>query len=304
MVTVGIDLGGTKLAGCLMDAEGQVLREATVPTQAWEGPEAVLGRMRALIGDMLAGVPADQVAGVGIGSPGPLDYRQGLILSPPNLPGWDRIPLRDAMASAFSLPVFLDNDANAAALAEHRAGAGLGADRMVYVTVSTGIGAGLVIDGQIYRGETGSAGEFGHISVNAWGEPCACGNVGCLENYASGTALARRAEEEFGTPMSAEEVMRRGLGGDARARRIVDEAFHALGIGLVNLVNLINPKRIVIGGGVSQAGAPMFTALRDIVGRHTALGVEICPAALGTRAGMIGAALLPIADAESRILVR
>ncbi|MCL6517697.1 ROK family protein [Alicyclobacillus sp.] len=297
MVSVGIDLGGTKLAACLLRSDGSVLAETTVPTQAWEGPEAVMARMEALIREMMERAP-ERVAAVGIGSPGPLDLKTGVVLSPPNLPGWDRVPLRDRMRAAVGLPVYLDNDANAAALAEFRSGAGAGADRMVYVTVSTGIGAGIVIDGRLYRGETGASGEFGHTSVNAWGEPCRCGNVGCLENYASGTAIAKRAEAVFGRTMPAAEVMSRASEGDQAAKGIVEEAFYALGIGLVNLTKLLNPRRIVIGGGVAQTGGPMLDTLRRIVNRHCDLEVEIRPAALGTRAGVIGAALLPWTASE------
>jgi glucokinase len=298
--SVGVDLGGTKILAGLVDETGTIVRTAELPTNAADGPDAVIRRMEAAIRDVIEDVHMSDIRGIGIGAPGPLNPRTGVVLSPPNLPGWKHIPLRQTIGERFHVPTFLENDANAAALAEYRFGAGKGTANMIYLTISTGIGAGLILDGKLYHGAGGFAGEIGHMVVDAHGIECACGNRGCLEALSSGTAIARRAEQLLGRPSSAKEVAQLAAEGDPVAKTVLDEAFYHLGVGLVSLVNTFNPSKIVIGGGVSQIGEVMFQTLTDYVQHHahpaTASMVEIVPAKLGKYSGMLGGAALPLLD--------
>lgn len=295
--SIGVDLGGTKILTGLVHETGVIEQTVELKTGAVEGPEAVIKRIIQSVEQVKKMVKSSQISGIGIGAPGPLNPRTGMVLSPPNLPGWDRIPLRQRIQEHFDLPSFLENDANAAALAEYRYGAGKGSKNMVYVTVSTGIGGGLILDGKLYQGSDGFAGELGHIVVDSHGPECSCGNRGCLEALASGTAIAQRAKEVFGNPYNTKEVAKMAMAGNAAAASILDEAFQYLGVGLTNIVNIFNPEKIVIGGGVAQIGEVMFKKITEIVGskslpamRHV---VQIVPAMLGKNAGMIGSAILP-----------
>jgi glucokinase len=281
-----------------MDEQGALVFAHETPTRAEEGPEAVIGRIKATIDMALEHARGTAIAGIGIGAPGPLNPYRGVVLGPPNLPGWDEIPLAKEIQEAFSLPVYLENDCNAAAIAEHRFVAGKGTRHMVYITVSTGIGAGVVVDGTVRQGATGAFGEIGHIIVDPDGPPCPCGNRGCLEAVASGTAIARMAREIYGQSISAKEVAALAEQGDATAKQILETAFHFLGIGLVNAVNLFDPEVIVVGGGVAQIGDPLFKVVRERVAanrfHHSSANVKVVPAELGTKAGVIGAAAIPL----------
>lgn len=304
--SVGVDLGGTNIRVALVDRAGGIRHWTRRPTRAEEGPERVVRRIQEAIADVLnaAGVDRKDVVGIGIGAPGPLDWRTGVVLSPPNLPGWRDVPLRAIVEDAFGLPTYLENDANVAALAEHRLGAGVGAEHLVYMTVSTGIGAGVIVDGKLYRGESGGAGEIGHMVVKSDGPQCACGNRGCLEALASGTAIARRAEERRAEsprlrnadPLTAVVVAEAARAGDATAKAILDEAFYYLGIGVVNVIHVFNPRRIVIGGGLAHLGEALLDAVGTVVARHafaqSRADAELVLAKLGDRAGVLGAALL------------
>jgi glucokinase len=296
---IGVDLGGTKICTGVVNESGKLLFSTEVSTDARDGLTAVLGRIFSTIEYVMQRVDRRQFLGIGIAAPGPLDYHKGELLSPPNLPGWDAVPLRDIVSERFGLPTYLDNDANAATVAEHLFGAGERADNMVYVTVSTGIGAGLVMDGRLRRGHTGSAAEVGHMIVQQDGPKCNCGNKGCLEAVASGTGIARRAKEVYGKELSAKEVVTLANQGDGAAEKILDDAFHALGIGMVNVVNLFDPSVIVIGGGLSQIGDMLFEPVRLEVANNRFRGtaaskVRVVPARLGTKAGVIGAGVLPM----------
>jgi glucokinase len=295
--SIGVDLGGTKILAGLVNETGTIERIVELSTNASEGPEAVIERIVKSVREVKGTINNNEISGIGIGAPGPLDPLTGIVLSPPNLPGWDKIPLRQRIHEYFDLPSYLENDANAAALAEYRFGAGRGADDMVYITVSTGIGAGLILNGRLYHGAGGYAGEIGHMVVDAHGPECSCGNRGCLEALASGTAIARKATEAFGRPCTSKEVAEMAAEGNTVAASILDEAFHYLGIGLSSIVNLFNPSKIVIGGGVSQIGDVMFRRLSNIVRTKSfpAPGamVEIVPAQLGRNSGMLGGAVLP-----------
>jgi glucokinase len=236
----------------------------------------------------------------------------------PNLPGWHDIPLRDRIKERFGLDTFLVNDASAAALGEHRLGAGRGTVNLIYITVSTGIGGGIIIDGGLYLGSSGSAGEIGHMTIDANGPDCYCGNKGCLEVLASGTAIAREAKKSIaagessaltamvaGKPeaITAKEVSLAAEGGDPLALKVVAEAANYLGVGMTNVVNIFNPDMVVIGGSVAKMGDRLLDPVRQVVA-ETAFGlsakaVHIVPAGLGDDVGLLGAALYALEQKDA-----
>lgn len=302
---IGVDVGGTKIAAARVEPDGSVSRRFRTETRAAEGPDRVIERICQGIERVMG---EEAVDGIGIACPGPLDSRSGVVLSPPNLPGWERIPLKERLEDRFQVPVCMENDANAAAWGEYLLGAGRGADPMIYITVSTGIGGGVVLDGSLYRGADTYAGEIGHMIVDPQGAPCGCGRRGCLEAMASGTALARAAAEALrngdgrirewsgGSLPRAEHVFAAFREGDEVASRIIDDGIRYLAIGLANVVHLLNPRVIVIGGGVAGAGEMFFTPLRERLSNSLmpsfADTFELRPAELGADAGVIGAAAL------------
>jgi len=258
-------------------------------------------------------VSPTQVAAVGIGAPGPLELKAGLTLSPPNLPGWDRVPLRQLIQDGLEIPAYLENDANAAAMGEYYFGAGRGTRDMIYVTVSTGIGSGLILDGELYYGTTFMAGEIGHTTVLPNGPLCACGNRGCLEAVSSGTAIVSRVRERLargvftllgelaeGVPekVTVQLVAQAAEQGDVEAQAILAEAMDFLGIGMANLVNLLNPELVVIGGGLSNLGPLLFEPVRRAINRRAfpgpAQAVRVVPAELDSHAGVLGAAAVAL----------
>ena len=318
-LVIGIDLGGTKISTGLVSESAQVIARDYRETLATEGEDEVIGRMVDAAHTVMreASVTADQVAAVGVGSPGPLDIKTGIVMGAPNLQGWECVPLKQRIEDALGIPTFLENDANAAALGEHRFGAGRGFDHMIYVTVSTGIGGGLILGGSLFYGVDGMAGEIGHTTILANGPRCGCGNRGCLEALASGTAIARSARESLvsGVPtimtelaggdpgrITARLVAEAAEQGDAEAHRILIEAMNYLGIGMANLVNLFNPQLIVIGGGVASIGDELFESVRRAVMRHalpaTKKSVQIVPAKLGGDVGMLGAAAVGLTRSD------
>jgi len=308
---IGIDLGGTKIITALVDTEGRIIFRDYRETEAARGPAAVMARMIDAASRVMngGGVAAAQISAVGVAAPGPIDARSGIVTTPPNLPGWKDMPLRQLIQDELGLPTALENDANAAALAEHRFGAGRGTKHMIYVTASTGIGGGFILNGELYNGATGGAGEIGHMTILPQGPHCGCGNRGCLEALASGRAIARDARERVkcGVPtliadlaegdlerISAKLVAQAAAQGDMEAQEILDEAMTYLGVGMANLVNLFNPELIVIGGGLTKMGARLFDPVRRIIDRRAfrtaAQVVKIVPAQLGDDVGVLGAA--------------
>ena len=316
---LGIDLGGTKIIAGLVDSVGQVVAKQYRTTEAREGPAAVLDRMIEATGELLTAESIDrnEIIAVGVAAPGPIDAKSGVVTAPPNLPGWHNVPLAKRIQERLSLPAFLENDANAAALGEHRFGAGRGAEHLIYVTASTGIGGGFILDGRLYRGATGAAAEVGHMTILPCGPLCGCGNRGCLEALASGTAIAREAQERVarGVPtliaelaqgdsdgISAKMVAQAADLGDAEANEILDQAMIYLGVGMANLVNLFNPQLLVIGGGLTKMGPRLFDPVRRIVDRRAfpaaASAVEIKRAQLGDDVGLLGAAAVAMTAME------
>ncbi|MBF7081665.1 ROK family protein [Desulfallas sp. Bu1-1] len=317
-LVVGVDLGGTKILTVLAGMEGDVLARVKVPTGAELGQEHVIDKIVETVQAALleAGAPAGSVKAVGMGVPGPVDADNGFIHFAPNL-GWRDVPLGEIMRRRLDLPVYMDNDANLAALGEHRYGAGRGAADMVYITVSTGVGGGLILGGRVYRGAGGGAGEIGHVTVAEDGPVCRCGNRGCLEAVASGTAMARRAaalvDEGRGAgilaaaggdknKISARAVARAARAGDAAALAILRDAGRYLGIAVAGLVNLLNPAAVVLGGGVMESAGLFWEPMLERVQRRSLPSsleaVRIVRAALGGESGAMGAVALAIERAS------
>ena len=294
---LGLDIGGTKIAAGVVDADGRVSGFLTAPAEPARGPEDGLARLfdlgrRAVAG---AGAAWDEIDGVGIGCGGPLDSDRGLLIAPLHLPGWEDVPITELAAAALDRPAVLDNDATAAAAGEHRHGAGRGTRNMVYLTVSTGVGGGVVLDGALHRGPTGNGGELGHVTVDWRGRECrGCGRRGCLEAYASGTSIAERAREAGMDVSAAEDVAEAARAGEPAAVRLWDETCEALACGITSIANLFEPELVVVGGGVSRAGEQLLGPVRDLV-RAQVMGypgrkVDVVAAGLGDAVGVVGAA--------------
>ncbi len=316
---IGIDLGGTKISTALADSAGNITAHDYQETHAAEGMESVMGRVLDAARRVMAqaGVGTAEVAAVGLGAPGPVNVEAGILVNPPNWPGWDRVPLKRLIETELGITTFMDNDANAAALGEHRFGAGRGTRHLIYVTVSTGIGGGVIINGKLYYGACGMAGEIGHITIVPNGPLCSCGNRGCLETLSSGTSIAReaRARVARGVPtlvadladgdpkrITAKLVAEAANHGDAEAKHILSEAMNYLGIGMATLVNLFNPQLIVIGGGVTNIGEMLFGPVRRAIDHRTfptsAQAVRVVRAELGDNAGVLGAVAVALVQME------
>ena len=299
---VGVDLGGTLVRAAI--ATGPATHAAPVrhDTPAAQGPEAVLAAVARAVTEATGGATP---GGVGIGIPGPLDPVAGRVYAAPNLHGWQDVPAQQILEDRLGCPVALQNDANLAGFAEWIAGAGQGARDMVFVTASTGVGGGLVLDGELYSGAAGTAAEIGHMVVDIDGPPCSQGHAGCLEGTASGTAIARRAhallcagEHSSLQALDAAEVDARAVAaaaaaGDQLALRLYRDAGRALGLAIGGLLNLLSPEVVVIGGGLINAGALLFDPLRAGIGEIAFAAplarCRVVPAALGTDAGLVGA---------------
>ena len=312
---VGVDIGGTNIVvGTVAEDGSAVYGVRTFPTRPEEGSPAVLSRIAALVEESVqatlreTGLGRDAIVGVGIGAPGPLDRARGLVLHTPNL-GWRDLPLRDLVSAAVRLPAALDNDANCAVYGEWWVGAARGGRYVVGLTIGTGIGGGIVIDGKLYHGASDAAGEIGHTTIDSTGRRCKCGNYGCLEAYASGPAIAARAVEgiEAGAESSlpafvggdlalitAQTVYEAAHAGDDFAQEVVRDTAKFLGAGVANLVNIFNPDIVVIAGGVTLAGERLFVPLQAEVKRRAFKpAVEACrivPGTLPGTAGVFGAA--------------
>lgn len=296
---VGIDIGGTKTAIGLVDQSGQVLAKNTLPTDHSVPPSEMVDRIAAAVKQLAtaAGIKETDILGIGIGAPGPLNTKLGQITEPPNMRGWWGFPIVESFKRHFELPISFQNDATAAALAEKWIGAAKKAENFVYITISTGIGAGIYSHGKLITGATGNAGDVGHLVVDPTVGTCVCGQQGCWEFVASGTAIARQASELLGRTVTSKEVFDLALNDkDPDMERLVNQVFRNIGIGCVTLINTLDPELLVIGGGVSQIGNPLFDAVRDYVSHHalnpSGRNTPVIPAALQQEAGLIGAAAL------------
>ena len=303
---LALDVGGTKLAAGVMDAEGTLLSSASAPTHVSEGPQRVVGSLLRLGHAVLHAAGISAVEAVGIGCGGPLDPVSGEILGAPHLPGWDRVPLGSLAADEFGAPFVLANDGTAAAWGEYRFGSGRATTSMVYLTVSTGIGGGMVLGGRLLIGASGNGGEPGHIVVRPGGRSCWCGRRGCLECYASGTAVAAIATERLAAgepsalvvPVTAADVARGARSGDALARAVWDQATSALGAAITDIVNLVEPDVAVLGGGMTrdrdQLLAPVVACVRAGAARPIRDRVRIALAAGGDLVGVVGAGAIAL----------
>lgn len=288
--------------------DGELLTQEVLATEVERGPEDVIKRLIQASQEVLRKVGWEKIDGIGMAVPGPLDRVKKTINSPPNMPGWDNIPIGEIFEEEFSAPAFIDNDANAAALGEAVYGAGKGASVVTYFTVSTGIGGGCVIKGHIFHGAGDNAAEFGHQKLDPFGPPCGCGGRGCLEALASGTAIAKKAKELLiHNPqsllwqivrgdiekVSAKYVAQAASQGDALSLRVFQEAGFWLGLGIANIINLFNPKVVILGGGVINAGELILKPAREIAFQKAipqlASIVEITPAQFGELPGLYGA---------------
>ena len=303
----GIDIGGTKVAVALESLRGERIAGRRFPTLAGLGPEAILGNIAAALAEMSAEAGA-QVLAVGLGCPGSVDKERGTILNPINLPGWHEFPVVRTVEELLGVPAAIENDAKLAALGEHAHGAGRGFTDLVYLTISTGVGGGVIVNNQLLR-RLGS-GEIGHMTVLPDGPPCGCGSRGCLDALCSGTAIARRARALLaaGEPsvisqmvagrekISARTVAEAARGGDALAGRVWDETIHYLAIGVGNVITILAPEAIILGGGVASSGEQLLGPLRPLVERRAKMipveSVQILQAALGGESGIHGALVL------------
>ncbi len=284
---IGVDIGGTKIAAGRVSRQAEVTAATLLPTLAAEPLESSLAQVFQAIESSID----PSVEAIGICAPGPLNPKTGIVINPPNLPYWRNVPLARIVSDRFALPCRVENDANAAGLAEYRFGAAKGLDSVLYCTLSTGIGTGIVLNGKIYHGKNGAAAEGGHVTIDYRSSAiCNCGTPGCIEALASGTAMAAR-DPRFHT---AEQIALAAAAGDPDALRILDDTADMLSAWLGSLVSLLDPDIVVCGGGVSKIGEPLFQRLRERVPRRTinqfAAATPIVPAALAGDVGIIGAA--------------
>lgn len=317
---VGIDMGASHLGIVVADFSAHVLEEREYPLAVEAGPEKCLAKVDAQLRELLShlNLSMEDVMAVGLGVPGPVVADAGSVSAPPIMPGWDNYPIRDHLQKQWNAPVALSNDAELGALGEWAYGAGRGEQNLAYIKVGTGIGAGLLLDGQMYRGTTGSAGEIGHITIQDGGPLCTCGNHGCLEAVAGGGAIARKAGEAVRSGrrtqlssipvdhITARDVAAAARLGDLVAQQVLTEAGTYLGIAVASLVNLFNPSMVVVGGGVSQVGdlllEPIRRAVRERSLRSAAQAVRITAAVLGRRSSSIGAVVQGIDLALDRLI--
>lgn len=310
-VCLGIDLGGSKILTAVVDARGEILSRDYRVTPASDGPDAVVREVIKSATSALVslGIAMKELAAIGIGAPGVFDPVGGVVFTSPNLPGWHNVPLRDIITRESGVPSYLINDANAAALGELYFGAARGMRQVVYVTVSTGIGGGIIIDGELYRGSVGTAGEIGHMTIDTNGPRCQCGNTGCWEVLASGTALADRARQQIKDEaktsildlacgdlekVTAPVIQAAAEQGDHLAGELIAQTGYYLGVGLANLINIFNPELIVIGGGLSNIGeallGPAFRVAGERAFRESYQAVRFALPELGADSGVLGAA--------------
>jgi len=316
--TIGVDLGGTNLRIAAVAPDGTFLERINLDTEVKEGRERVVADMCDAVAEIEQRLAGAQMVGIGIGVPGIINLANGMIRQSPNLPGWSGFPVRDDIERRLRTPVMLENDANAAALGEKWVGAGREVSGLCMLTVGTGIGGGLILNGRIWHGMDGMAGELGHMTIDPNGALCGCGNLGCIEAYAAAGAITRmataairvgrspglaREAEELGE-LTAEIVYIKAKQGDIVAREIFEMVGRSLGVGLANLINIFNLPLYVVGGGVARgwdAFAPSMMAevsKRSLVARSTP--TRIVPSALGAEAGLLGAAYLPLMQKEGQ----
>ena len=307
-LTIGIDIGGTSIKVGVVRGT-RILSRLTLPTAQFKSPKALQDGLVESVRSIRQN-QSDRIAGVGIGVPGLVRYPAGIVRTCANIPGWKDVPLRSLLEKRLRLPVRVDNDANVMTLAEWRHGAGRGAKNVLFITLGTGVGGGLLLNGRMHRGEGGSAGEIGHMPVSETGPRCGCGGKGCLERFVGNKEIVQwvRKQLRAGTPsripalvenhperLTPEVISQAAQKGDLLARRCWDRTGRQIGMVLAGIINLLNLEKIVVGGGVAQAGHWLFDPMRATVWEQAMRGLKnipIVPARLGSDAGLIGAALL------------
>ncbi len=307
---IGIDLGGTNLRGAVVNGNLEIVARRQTLTRAEEGPDAIVGRIAEIVTGLRqeTGLTAGSIQAIGIGAPGPLDSRAGVVLTTPNMPGWENYPLAAKVEQRTGIAALLENDANCAGWGEYRAGAGAGCRDMVLMTLGTGVGGAVILDGKLRRGPDYAAGEIGHMIVVAGGRQCGCGSRGCLEAYASATATVARFREAMkegwqsslaeksSAAITCEDIFNAANAGDNLAQHVVKETGRYLGLAAAVLANLLNPERCLFSGGMIRGGEILFAAIRAECLRHAFAApgerLEILPAALAGDAGLVGAASL------------
>ncbi len=310
---IGIDVGGTNVKIALVDDKGKIIYSNSVPTYAQMGYEYTVNNIKQAIKDLMreTNTKTTDIQGIGFDFPGQVDYKTGVVKLAPNIPGWVNVPIAKMIEDEFHIPTRIDNDVRCAALGELKFGAGKGCENFVCITVGTGIGSGLVINGQLVRGAANAAGEIGHIKLQMHDGPiCGCGDTGCLEAFASGPSIVAMAQEYLkgGKSTKFREmagvdgeitpyiVAKAAEAGDPVAKRIFEIIGGYIGIGLVSVINLLNPEKVIIGGGVAEAGDLLLEPIRKTIKERAMViagnSVEIVPAQLGNSAGVIGASML------------
>ncbi len=310
MHRIGIDVGGTNVKIALVDENGSIIYSNSVPTRAEMGFEYTVNNIKQAIRDLIAETKSAKIESIGFDFPGQIDYKNGVVRLAPNIPGWVDVPIAKIIEDEFKIPTRIDNDVHCAALGELNFGAGKGCENFICMTVGTGIGSGIVINGKLVRGASNAAGELGHIKLQMNGGPlCGCGDYGCLEAFASGPSIVKMASEYI---MSGKSTKFRELAsggeitpyivceaakqGDPVAKRIFTIMGEYIGFGLTSVVNLLNPEKIIIGGGVADAGELLLEPIRETIKKRAMVvagsAVQVVPAQLGNSAGVIGASML------------
>ncbi|WP_028067586.1 ROK family transcriptional regulator [Solirubrobacter soli] len=301
---LGVDFGHRHLRVAVADLSSTVLAERRVDVDVDTAAELALDLAASMVSEVLeeAGLGIERVVGAGMGLPGPIDRRTGRVGSSVILPAWSGLNAAEQLSSRLGVPVDVDNDANLGALAEFSFGAARGLDDVIYVKVSSGIGAGIILGGRLHRGVTGNAGEIGHVEVRQDGVVCRCGNRGCLETVASGTALLGVLRPVHGDGLTLARMLELAAAGDPGTLRVIHDAGRSIGHALGDLCNSLNPAAIVVGGDLSAAGTPLLDGIREAVDRHAQPGaaeaVRVMRSVLGDRAEVLGALTLVIGDTD------
>lgn len=310
---LGLEMGATHLLAAVADLSGRVLADAEATLDISNGPEICLEQVKEVVAGLLArkALSWERVWAVGMGVPGPVVIAHGMVSYPPLMPGWDRFPIRQRLQALWHKPTFVDNDADLGALGEGTFGAGRGESNLAYIKVGTGIGCGILLDGKIYHGVLGTAGEIGHVTISPDGPPCKCGNYGCLEAMAGGRAIAQRAQLavaagqpttlaslNHGRPITDIEVVQAARAGDALSQQLLNDAGRLIGTAIANLINLLNPGLIIVGGRMATAENLLLDPIREAIQqrslRASFQATRIVPAALGRHTIALGAAALAL----------
>lgn len=304
---IGVDLGGTNMRIALLSPDGLILDRHKVSTHAAEGWKQVVARLaeNIVLYQKIAIGKGLTVAAAGVGAPGVIQMDGGIVVKSPNFPDWNNLPLKEELEKALNMPVFIENDANAAALGEQWLGAGHDINSMILLTLGTGVGGGIVLNKQIWQGADGMAGEIGHMTLIPDGRLCGCGNTGCLEMYASARGIVQSYREAINSSgsimtadLSSEQIYQAARDGETVACKVMKDMGRMLGIGIANLINIFNPQMIVLGGGVKDAWQLFIDAMQEEVMRRAfkvpAERTKIVPSLLGDDAGMVGAAAIAL----------